>query len=315
MHITKTLQLLILPFIFLLTATITTVHAQEKSSEELKKTINDSTTIPNNVVEVRALDYAFIAPDSIPSGWVTFRMTNKGKETHYFQLSRLPEGRTYQEFLHTFAQPVDSLQQLLLAGKIDTTEAEQTVARITPDWVANGLFKNLGGGVANLAPGRTTQTTIKMEPGTYVMSCILKSPNRKTHASQGTESASYRKKENTDASPPEPDVTICTSGHEVTTEGTLRAGKQTVAYHVDKSSAEMDDFYWSALLARIESDADVNELRQANLLQNPPPVDFLGGLEYVAPGKTAYTELDLKPGRYAWVMHGQRDTVRTFTIE
>lgn len=276
---------------------------------------NESTADSKQVIDVTSVDYGYVAPDTIPSGWVTFQMKNEGSETHYFALNRLPEDRSYAEFQRSYFQPIDSLLQGLLADKIDTTEARQAAARITPDWVVNGLFENLGGGVSNLAPGYTMQTTVEMEPGTYVMSCFKRSPNRKNHASQGMIRPLTVTEEGTGASPPEPDVTIRTSGHEVTTEGTFRTGKQTVAYHVDKSSAEMDDFYSSALLARIESDADVDELRQINLVQNPPPVDFMGGLELVAPGKTAYTKLDLKPGRYAWLMNGQQDTVRPFTVE
>lgn len=267
------------------------------------------------VIDVTTVDYAFQAPDTIPSGWLTFRMANEGEETHYFQLDRLPEGRTYVEFLHAFAQPYDSLQQLLAAGEMDTTDFEHAAARIIPDWVDQNVFGSFGGGVPNLAPGRTTQTTVKVEPGTYVMACILRSPSGRTHASQGMSRPITVTEESSGASPPEPDVVMRAAGHEVTTEGSMRAGTQTVAYHVEASSGEQEDFYWSALLARIESDADVEALQQADLLENPPPVEFLGGLEYVAPGKTAYTELDLEPGRYAWVLHGQQDTVQTFTIK
>lgn len=42
MYKIKTLQLSILSFFFLLTASITTTHAQTNSSEDLKKTINDT---------------------------------------------------------------------------------------------------------------------------------------------------------------------------------------------------------------------------------------------------------------------------------
>lgn len=76
---------------------------------------------------------------------------------------------------------------------------------------------------------------------------------------------------------------------------------------------------WITTLAHIETDAHVYELRHSNidlLFHNPSIVEFLGGLEYVAPGKTAYTELDMKPVRYAWLVHDlQKDTVKTFTIE
>ena len=50
------------------------------------------------VVDVRAEEYAFDAPDQIKSGWVTFRMENAGEETHFLTVSRLPDDHTYDDF-------------------------------------------------------------------------------------------------------------------------------------------------------------------------------------------------------------------------
>lgn len=267
------------------------------------------------VIDVTAVDYAFVAPDTIPSGWVTFRMANEGEETHYFALNRLPEGRTFAEFRRTVVGPADSLRRLLAAGEIDTTEFSRAAQRIIPDWVEGWSERvTMDGGVPSLAPGRTTRTTVEVEPGTYVMGCRLLSPNGRTHAAQGMIRGVTVAEDSSGGEPPEPDVIMRASDHEVTTDGSMRAGRQTVALRVEESSAEREDFYWSAELARIESDTDAEELHQEFSMQNPQPVEFLGGLEAVVSGKTAYTELDLESGRYMWSLHGQRDTAWTFTI-
>lgn len=54
------------------------------------------------VVEITAAEYAFVAPDSVPAGWVTFRLNNeKAEEVHEMDLSRLPEGVSYSDFEET----------------------------------------------------------------------------------------------------------------------------------------------------------------------------------------------------------------------
>ena len=280
----------------------------------------ETTTPP--VVDVTAVDYAFMAPDTIPSGWVTLRMKNKGEETHYFQLDRLrlPDGRSFADFKEAALEPADSLGQLRDAGKIDSAEARKALDEIVPEWVPrSGVMGGKGGGMPLLAPGRTARVTLKMEPGIYVMRChAVKTPDGRRHSDLGMERGITVTEASTGASPPEPDVTIRVSGHEVTTEGQFQAGRQIGAYHVEEASEGMDDYYWSAMLARIESDKALNNLRayiEEGSIRNPVPVEYVGGFEYLSPGDTAYAELDLVPGRYAWHIHGQQDTVTTFTVE
>jgi hypothetical protein len=68
------------------------------------------------VVEITAVDYAFQSPDSIPSGWVTLRMANRGEEHHHFHLYRLPDDRTYGDYREGFLAPADGAAALFEAG-------------------------------------------------------------------------------------------------------------------------------------------------------------------------------------------------------
>lgn len=51
------------------------------------------------VVNVVATDFAFKAPDTIPAGWTTLRLVNRGAQTDFVVLDRLPDGRTLDDFV------------------------------------------------------------------------------------------------------------------------------------------------------------------------------------------------------------------------
>ncbi|HSM14641.1 MAG TPA: hypothetical protein VLA66_11295, partial [Thermoanaerobaculia bacterium] len=70
----------------------------------------------SGVVEVRASDYAFIAPDEIPSGWTTFEFANRGQEPHFFMLSLLPEGKTLADYHQDVAVPFEKVWDALQGG-------------------------------------------------------------------------------------------------------------------------------------------------------------------------------------------------------
>jgi hypothetical protein len=50
-----------------------------------------------NVVNIKATDYAFDAPDTIPAGATTIRLTDAGKELHHVQLLKIAEGKTFED--------------------------------------------------------------------------------------------------------------------------------------------------------------------------------------------------------------------------
>jgi len=54
-------------------------------------------------VEIMAYDYAFHAPDELPSGWITFVLNNEqAHEIHEISFARIPEGVTYSEYLSEY---------------------------------------------------------------------------------------------------------------------------------------------------------------------------------------------------------------------
>jgi len=164
------------------------------------------------VVEVKAVDYAFAAPDTVRSGWNTFRLTNKGTEHHLFVLSQLPDGVTYGEFYAKVVAPMDSLRSMVRAGPVDTAAARKLRRRI-PDWYPKEMPPM--GGVSLTAPGRTANTTVELESGTYVMECYVRTAERRFHLLRGMAKPLVATTDSTGASPPEADVSISLSRGEM----------------------------------------------------------------------------------------------------
>jgi hypothetical protein len=65
-----------------------TSHAQSHSSEADHS---------DHAITIMAEDYAFDAPDEIPSGWTTIEYTNEGEEPHFLIVARIPEGKTFDD--------------------------------------------------------------------------------------------------------------------------------------------------------------------------------------------------------------------------
>lgn len=271
---------------------------------------DDTSTPP--VVELTMVDHAYAAPDSIPSGWVTFQMENIGEETHEFALRRLPQGKNFKDLHAEYIEPLDSLQQLRLEETIGSDVYREAVQKTVPDWFSK--MQTVGGG-ARLGAGQTAQATLKLEPDNYAMMCTVRSPSGHSHFLQGMARPITVTEAGSGASPPTPDVTIRSAGREISVEGRFAPGDQTVALHVERPPESLRSPYAFAYLAPLGPETDVEKLR--NFVENEHSIEFLGGFLAVPTGQTRYSTVNLEPGRYGWVFpHGkEKYLVREFTVE
>lgn len=273
---------------------------------------------PSAVVEITTTDYAFNAPPSFPSGWVTLHLTNEAEEPHFMTLTRLPEGHSFEDYDRDVGQPFSALYKEYRAGTLDQAEFFARLTAALPDWFP----AEYRGGVALTSPGQTAQTTVYLEPGDYVMECYVRPPDPegdKFHGELGMLRPLLVTTEATDAAPPEADVAITLSNYEITVEGELTAGEHTIAVHVAEAPEGLIGH--DVNLVRLEPDDDLSEIAAwmswVDALQSPAPALFLGGAEQAEPGLTSYITVDLEPGRYAWVSegYGAQGMVEEFTIE
>jgi len=270
-----------------------------------------------HVVEVIARDYAFEAPDEIPSGWTTFRLRNEGKEVHFLLLQRLPEGKTLEEYKAEVAMPFDSVWHELQRG-LGKADAGAMLGQLLPEWFGSVIQL---GGPGFVSAGGVAQASVNLEPGDYVMECYVKNSDGIFHGMLGMVRALTVTGEASGASEPQADVEITLSNYEMAVEGAATAGEQTVAVHF-KEHPEFglgNDVH----LVRLDEGTDMEEVvswmdwMNVDGLTAPAPAGFVGGAHEMPVGHTGYFTVDLTPGRYAWIAESTAalGMVREFTVE
>jgi hypothetical protein len=257
---------------------------------------------PRHVVDVTALDYAFQAVAEIPSGWTTFRMENAGREPHFMALWKLPDGKTLQDYGAEVAPAFEMAYDSLSAGSVDEAGAGRILGRELPAWYASVVPM---GGPGLLTAGRVGETSISLEPGTYVMECYVKTPDGSFHSELGMIRELFVTEDSTGMSPPEADAEMMLTNTAIGTEGPLTPGSHTFAVHFEEhpEAGLGNDVH----VARLDAETGLADVAAwmdwMNLggFKAPAPVEFLGGAQEMPVGRTAYFTVTLEPGRYAWV--------------
>ncbi len=179
---------------------------------------------PTHVVDIVARDYVFEGPTEILSGWTTFRMQNAGAEEHFI-LTRLPEGKTLQDYGPEVGSVFGSVMQQLEAGTIDKAEAGAMLGRDLPDWYKTSAVYM--GGPGFVAPGHTAETTVKLDPGTYVAECYVKTADGVFHVALGMALPIVVTAEESEAAEPEADVDVTVSNDVIDGPGKRSARRRS----------------------------------------------------------------------------------------
>lgn len=274
-------------------------------------------TAETPVVDVLAEEYSLEAPREIASGWTTFRLQNEGEETHFVFLTRLPEGKTIEEYEVEVGEPFNDIWYPLRDGEIDQEQAMERLAELVPGWFWEAQPM---GGPGLVEAGGTAQTTLKLEPGEYVVECYMKTDEGEFHGFEGMIRPLTVKEEPSGAAEPEADVRLTVSNSGIETDGEFTPGTHTVAVHFAEHPEE--GFGNDAHLVRLDEGTEVAQvvpwMNWLNVegLQNPAPFTFLGGTHQMPAGSTAYVTVDLEPGHYAWIAeeNAARGLVKEFTV-
>lgn len=271
-----------------------------------------------SVIDIVTTDYAFTAPPRFPSGWVTLRLRNDAEQPHFVTLYRLPEGKDFADYSREVVGPFAGLYKRYRAGELDQATFFADLTAALPDWFPLAT----GSGVALTSPGQTAQTTVFLEPGDYVMECYVRAPDPDGdtfHNQLGMLRPLIVMDQPSGASAPAADLSMTLSNYEITVDGDLAAGEHTVA--VETIEAPEGLLGHDVNLVRLAPETDL-ELVAAwmswvEALQPPAPAEFLGGVEWLDPGNTAYFTFTLVPGRYAWISegYGAQGMVKEFVVQ
>ncbi|CAN5323808.1 hypothetical protein BH23GEM2_BH23GEM2_25730 [soil metagenome] len=273
-------------------------------------TAGQNDTVPQrsgSAVDIVARGLQFEAPDEIESGWTTFRFRNESAMMHFALLQRLPTGIGISEQQRLVAPVFQEGMNLLNAGETDA--AMQKFGEL-PEWFGQVVFT---GGPGLLSPGRTSETSVYLEPGTYLIECYVKT-NGIFH-SYNPDSLAYGMVHQltvtpaeSDATAPEPTLALTISGEGgIRMAGDVDAGEHTVSVRFADQRAHENFVGHDVHLVRLADTADMSRVAawmdwtQRTGLDTPAPAEFLGGVNEMPAGAIGYFTASLEPGRYAWV--------------
>lgn len=250
-------------------------------------------TAKPGVATFSAWDNRFEGPDTIPGGQVTIRLRNRGQEPHQLQLLKLDEGKS----------PADLAASLREGGGV------------VPRWA-----KHMGG-PNGIGAGDTSEATMYLDPGSYVIICGIPTKNHQTHAALGMQKALVVAK-NAPA-PPEfyGNFHMAMFDYEFVVVQPLKKGRHTF-YVINRGSQTHQ-----ASLVRLNPGASAQDVLAA-LEQHGPrflPGKLIGGISGLEPGGDGTFTAEFTPGRYAIIClfpdptardsHAAKGMVMNFTIE
>ena len=162
---------------------------------------------PEKSQEVTVITTAlnFIMPPEIASGWTTFRYMNQSNMTHFFTIGKMPVHNGVQmtvENSKTEVVPVfRSIMDSLISG------GEPPYDQL-PEWSSK---VRIVGGSGLIGPQKTAETTVKVDPGIYVIECYMKNPGGVFHSAAGMITGLVVTGDTIGATPPEATIKMTLS--------------------------------------------------------------------------------------------------------
>ena len=225
-----------------------------------------------NVVTVTTVDYAFQAPDSIPAGRTTFHLVNKGPDFHHVWLVKLEQGKTLK----------------------DLVEATKTPGPL-PAWAVD-----VGGPNAPM-PGADNSATLDLEPGHYVMACVIPAKDGQPHFMKGmvkelTVVARPGVEQSGKSVEPAADVVMTLDDYDFRFSAPITAATKSI--RLRNAAAQTHE----AVIVKLAPGATVQDFLAAmEKPQGPPPGALVGGITGIAKGRTVDIATSFTAGDYALV--------------
>lgn len=248
---------------------------------------------PPAVAAFSAWDHGFDGPDAIPAGQTSIRLHNGGREPHQLQLLKLDGGKS---------------------------AADLAAYLLEHDWAFPAWARHMGG-PNGVGSGGDAEATIYLEPGSYVLICVIPSGNRQPHAALGMQRALHV----TEQAPAPPDFHgnfhMAMLDYEFVVVQELRKGRHTF-YVVNRGSEPHQ-----VSLVRLDRDASAEDVLAAfgRVPASSLPGRLIGGMSGLEPGGEGMFTAELSPGRYAMIClfpnpasresHAAKGMVMNFTIE
>jgi hypothetical protein len=166
------------------------------------------------------------------------------------------------------------------------------------------------GGSAMISPGHTSETSIKLEPGYYILECYVKTSEGVFHSTMGMTKALVVSDQESGNAALKADIAIDISSTEgIEFNNDISSGTHTFSVFF-KDQIVYENFVGHDVnLVKLDEKADLKALEQwmnwadpKGLIEPAPDgITFLGGVNDMAAGNKGYFTVNLEPGKYALV--------------
>lgn len=260
---------MLFPVLVLLCALGTVVAcAQSSGSNANISTPTSQQALPT--ITIKAMDFAYNQPETVPAGLVDITFVNNGSEPHMAQIARMNDGVT-------FAQFQDALKQRGPGAAL--------------------ALATLYGGPNAILPGSRQEVILNLSEGQYASICFVAGRDNVPHYMKGMiQSFVVTGPSNTSQVPPQANGEVLLKDFSYVLPSTLSAGSLTL-----KVTNEGHQPHEMTLikLAPGKSLQDVLAFLRTSTPAGLPPFAYAGGITGLAPGSSAWLKLDLQPGNYA----------------
>lgn len=262
-----------------------------------------------NVLAVTADGHASFELDDteIPSGWTTVRFTNASNATHFAIVEKMPSVDGEQMTVEDSRAEVVPVFQNIMDDINGQNPRFPEAGFDLPAWYDQVVFL---GGPGLTSPGETSEVTLDLEPGTYVIECYVKMADGTFHSTEDMIEGLTVTESSSDTEPPTADagVSISFEGG-IQMDGSLEAGSRSVEVTFTDQDLHEHFLGHDVHLVRLEDGANLADLAAwmnwaaPGGLAEPAPsgVTFLGGTQDMPGGTSLYVTAELEAGDYAWI--------------
>ena len=223
------------------------------------------------VLPITARDYAFEAPDTVPAGLTTIRLTNLGPDLHHVYLMKVSGGKTQ----------ADLIDALKAGGPL-------------PSWITP-----VGGPNTPRPGGGESNATLMLEAGQYQMMCVIPAPDGVPHVMKGMMKSLTVVPAAVPAAAakaPKADVVMTLVDYDFKLSQPITSGVRTIS--VENGAAQHHEVF----IARLAPGKTAGELlKWIEKPNGPPPAEPLGGTTDLTHGGRNLIQVNFTPGEYALI--------------
>jgi len=275
----------------------------------------------DNAIEIITKNMDFQMPDTITSGWNTFRYKNLSRQTHFFLVDKYPEGKTSEDAENLVAPVFENAMKLITEGKTEEGYAE--FANL-PEWFGEVVFV---GGSGLLSPNQVGETTLNLKPGKYIIECYVKMSNGMFHTSMGMTKDIVVRKNDSGNKELISDIDIRISSTDgIIFKDSISSGKHTFSVYFKDQIVHEHFVGHDINLVKLDENANLKELENwmnwadPKGLVEPAPsgITFLGGVNDMPTGNIGYFTTTLEIGNYALISEVpnalSKNMLKTFVV-